>query len=375
MTDWLYPTAFSSWRPGDDSPEDRALARVLASGRLTQGPEVAAFEEEFATYHGRRHGIYVNSGSSANLVATRALAFGSYKGDSIIAPAIAWSTTYAPFVQLGKQFEILDVDNTWNAPLLNGEWPGCAVVCSVLGNPAYLSDYRTIAIEDNWPLLEDNCESLGARTTEGQLTGTFGDLSTFSFFYSHQLSAIEGGMVLTNDDELARLCRLLANHGNAGFVDRTEDFDRSYDFQLMGYNVRGLELHAAVAREQLKRLDEFVEQRRENFRLFEAILADDLIPVVPQQLSSAYPSPFGLAFECGDRAARTRLVRALRAAGIDCRLPTGGSFRKHPYAAAWADQQTPRADLIHERGLFLGNAPYPIPRLIVKAVKIMRETL
>lgn len=376
MTDWRFPTAFSSWLPNDDGPEDRAYKRAYASGRLTMGHEVAAFEEEFAAYHGRRHAIAVNSGSSANLVAVAAILEANRDTLQFVnAPAIAWATTYAPFVQLaGAQFTLLDVDATWNAI---PDWEkitygSCIIVCSVLGNPADLAGYAKLSLKGKGLLFEDNCESLGARDVYGQLTGTLGDISTSSGFYSHQMSGIELGVILTDDDTLARLCRLLRNHGNEGWG--AEDLEKQYSFTAFGYNVRPLETHAAVAREQLKKLDEFILERVANLDHFKD--ATHGLPIVHQKVTAgARPSPFGLAFTCEDREARARLAVALRAATIDCRLPTGGSFRKHFYGKPWADQLTPHADRIHDCGMFCGNAPWPIPDLIEDAVRVMRRTL
>ena len=242
MTDFLFPTAFSSWRPYDGSPEWAAYEQVLRSGRLTMAGETAAFEEEIAAYHGRRHAIAVNSGSSANLVAVAALN-ARYRFDQIvmptaIIPAIAWATTYAPLIQYNVDLRIGDVGDDWNAVPLELTSPPCpnhfVVACSILGCPADLPGWRRAVDRRSaniWSglgvLFEDNCESLGARTADGRLTGTFGDLSTGSGFFSHQLSAVELGWILTDDDELARLCRLLRNHGNDGWG--SDDFDRSYN--------------------------------------------------------------------------------------------------------------------------------------------------
>ncbi len=193
-----YPTAFSQW----GHEEGDAIARVIASQQYTQGPEVAAFEKEFAAWHGRDYGIMVNSGSSANLVVVAALKQMEYfkAGESAIVPAIAWSTTYAPLVQHGLDLHLADVDQTWNAdPELLLAPPNntkVVVACSILGNPAYLKEWANIAGVMGAVMVEDNCESLGAVTPEGRKTGTFGIASTFSFFYSHHITAIEGGMIL-----------------------------------------------------------------------------------------------------------------------------------------------------------------------------------
>lgn len=369
-----YPTGFCGWGRNEHS----AIARVIISNRFTMGSEVRIFEAEFATYHGRRHGIMVNSGSSANLIAVAAL-FNKSKdplrpGDLAAVPALAWSTTYAPLVQHGMDLRLDDCDATWNAvPLPLPAQLG--VACSVLGNPGYLHTYNKWREAGTYRyVIEDNCESIGAACPRSdRLAGTFGDLSTFSFFWSHQLSAIEGGMVLTDDDELADLCRMLRAHGWTRDTGAPESFEAEYDFRLMGYNVRPLEMHAAIAREQLRELTGGAEARAANLRHFAEMTRD--LPITIQQQRGT-PNPFGIAFTV-DFAPyiRTKLAGALRANGVDCRLPTGGSFRRHPYAARWSNQATPNADKVHDTGMFLGNAPFEIFGLIDHAVSIIRETL
>lgn len=370
-----YPTAFAFW----GTEEDAAIKRVLASGRLTQGPEVAAFERELADFHGRRHAIMVNSGSSANLVATAALFHLSdrplKRGDRALVPAIAWATTYAPLVQHGLDLVLVDVDASWNAdPFRFTDPDGVRLVvgCSILGNPAPLAQWNTIAGVLDAHFINDDCESLGA-SVDGHTTGAHGLMATESFFFSHQLSAIEGGAILTDDDECATLCRMLRAHGWTRDVYEPATFEDEYDFRLMGYNVRADEIRAAVAREQLRKLPGFIKARRENAALFDRLAAG--LPIT-RPAQNGVPSPFSIHFTVdGGQEARRRLAGALRQAGIDCRLPTGGSFRKHAYGAPWAAQATPNADRVHDTGMFLGNAPWPIPDLIERAVEVMRRTL
>lgn len=405
MKSYDFPTAFSLW--GEEEKE--AIARVVASGRFTMGQEVEAFEEEFARWHGRKYGIMVNSGSSANLVAVAALfqvrdqplrragsddyEWSGYghgekhgpgkngRSDVAVVPAVAWSTTYAPLVQHGLDLHLADCDETWNAAI-TGPLPSLTrliIVCSILGNPAYGSSWK--AISDGAYILEDNCESFGAVDQDGKLCGTFGDLSTFSFFYSHQISAIEGGMILTDNEELANLCRILRAHGwtrdtwhDPFFTRRVPPprFDLEYEFTHFGYNVRPLEMHAAIAHAQLPKQKAFQVARCENAAVF-AICAREVPIEIP--LYRGIANPFGLAFLCPSNESRRRLAAALRENGIDCRLPTGGSFTKHPYGKPWAHQRTPNADDVHARGMFLGNAPFDISDKIERAVKVMREVL
>lgn len=367
-----YPTAFSHW--GEE--EQEAIRRVVASGFFTMGQEVAAFEKEFAAWHDRKHGIMVNSGSSANLVAVAALFCIDptlQRGDGAAVPAVAWSTTYAPLVQHGFTLHLIDCDDTWNAGPCKKVTPGLFVACSILGNPANLERiYQEAEAAQAW-LIEDNCESLGAVTELGSKTGTFGIASTFSFFYSHQISAIEGGMILTDDDEFASVCRQLRAHGWTRDVERPATFNDEYNFTVFGYNVRPVEIHAAIAREQLKKLPEFIEARRRNMYMFRE-MTGNLLGIEHQHIRGQ-ASPFGMAFRVMDSQTRLRLVNALRSEDIDCRLPTGGSFGMHRYGERWSNQVTMQADLMHHTGLFIGNAPYDISHLIEKAVRVIRNVL
>lgn len=407
ISGWRYPTAFSLW----DEKEYDAIQRVWKSERWTMGAEVEAFEKEFARFHARRHGIMVNSGSSANLIAVASLyekegrplqrihpnwspppREGAVPGlswpmpEDAIVPAIAWSTTYAPLIQHGLDLVVVDVDDTWNAPV--PQWiprtkTRILVCASILGNPGYLREWRDKADALGYYLIEDNCESLGAFPYDGgPPCGAFGHLSTFSFFYSHQISAIEGGMILTDDDELAMLCRRLRAHGwTRNDPEPPVGFESEYDFRHFGYNVRPLEMHAAVAREQLKKLPAMREERRKNWVHFVDACRD--LPVrLPAPVPRAVLSPFGLPFCVESQGYRSILARKLRERGIDCRLPTGGSFLRHAYGAPWRRYKngeeksyTPEADRIHATGMFFGNAPWDIRELIDEAVDIMRETL
>ena len=382
MTEWDHPTAFSCW----GKEERAAIARVIASDRYTMGQEVEALEREFAAFHGMKHGICVNSGSSANLIGIAALCAKDDKplqrstiqhpiADRVIVPAIAWSTTYAPLVQHGLDLILADVDAGWNSPVPNW-FPGMnvrlVVACSILGNPAYLPEWKQIADRLGAYFMEDNCESLGAKTSDGRLCGTYGIVNTFSGFFSHQISGVELGIILSDDDECARLCRILRGHGWTRDVEKPQCFEEEYQFTHFGYNVRPIEMHAAVAREQLKKLPGFIEARRKNAALFREMTADLPITSPPW---NGQPSPFGLHFTVADRETRSMLVQALRGASIDVRLPTGGSFRKHAYASRWANQATPQADALHDCGCFLGCPPWPAEDKIARVVEVMRRAL
>jgi CDP-6-deoxy-D-xylo-4-hexulose-3-dehydrase len=358
MADYRYTTAFKSWGP----EEPAAIARVIASDRFTMGAEVEAFEHEFAAYHGMAHCIMVNSGSSANLIAVAALK----RGKELLAasvPALAWATTYAPLVQHRFLLQLRDCGPDWNAPSVPSRVAWLTVECPILGNPISNPSDATLV---------DCCESIGARDSRLRLAGTTGLLNTFSFFWSHQLSAIEGGAIMTNDATLARLCRMFRDHGATRSVQKAERFEDEYRFELMGYNLRPLEMHAAIAREQLKKLDDMRAWRVQNFDAF----VDEVngLPLILTRLNGT-ANPFGIHFMLETKEARSKVAAALRANGVDCRLPTGGSFTKHPYGFPWRDQPTPNADAIHDRGIFLGNSGSDIRDLVRHSASVIRAAL
>jgi len=387
---WDFPTAFKFW----DEAEKSAIARVIESGQFTMAHEVRDFEIEFAEFHGRKHAIMTNSGSSANLLAVACLFHkrrnplrrddDQLRGRQAIVPALAWSTTYSPLVQHGLKLVLADVDETWNAPIpqpFPDPPPRLMVVCSILGNPCHGAEWAKMAEESGAYLIHDNCESFGAIDEHGVYASNYGLLSTHSLFYSHQLSAVEGGIVMTDDEELANLCRILRAHGwtrdvwhdPLGNPASPPRFDLEYEFTHFGWNLRGLEMHAAVAREQLRKAGQFQEARLENWQWFEHRVARYELPITLPKMRGT-PNPFGLHFTCDRETDRAPLVAALRANGIDARLPTGGSFKLHRYAPAYcASQETPNADAIHRNGLFLGNAPFTLKKEIDMAVEVMRK--
>lgn len=351
---YTYPTAYSGW----NVEEVAAMERVISSEQFTMGPECEALEREFADYHGMKFGIGVNSGSSANLVAVAALVeLDIIRPGILSAPALAWSTTYAPFVQYGFDLALVDCDSSWNACRPTD------VIVNVLGNPA-----RNVGL----PVLCDNCESIGAVHADGKLTGTQGLANTFSFYFSHQLSAIEGGMILTDNEDIAQMCRMVRNHGWSRGVRVPQTFEDEYSFVAMGYNVRPLEMHSAIAREQLRKLHWRISARSANYDYWLKSTRD--LPIVHPEITGK-PSFFGLHFCVQSRETRATLARQFRAAGIDCRPPLAGSLRRQPYGQRWANQGTPYADHVHDTGIMIGNPPEFRPDLIDAAAAVMREVL
>ena len=214
----FYELAASNW----DEHEIGAIQRVMESDRYTMGAEVAAFEAEFAAYHGKKYGVMVNSGSSANLVAVAAQFFKKnnplQRGDEVIVPAVSWSTTYHPLQQYGLKLRIVDIElDTLNMDVSQLEaalTPNTKMLLavSILGNPAALDVMRAFCDQHGLIFMEDNCESLDAEL-KNKKAGSFGDVNTSSFFFSHHIATMEGGMVVTDDLETCHLMKALRAHG------------------------------------------------------------------------------------------------------------------------------------------------------------------
>jgi CDP-4-dehydro-6-deoxyglucose reductase, E1 len=267
-----YSLASSTWGP----EEIAAINEVVASGSFTMGQKVAKFEEEFSALVRSKYAVMVNSGSSANLALLAALRYRNppllSPDDEIIVPAVSWSTTYYPVGQLGCKLTFVDVDkDSLNIDpseierAITSKTKAIFVV-NLLGNPADWIRIREIAENHNLVLIEDNCESLGAEL-EGKSCGTFGIGGTFSTFFSHHISTMEGGVVATNDESLFHTLKSIRAHGwtrdlpnqNQVFNKTGSEWDDLFRFVLPGYNLRPLEIEAAIGSVQLTKLPNFIE--------------------------------------------------------------------------------------------------------------------
>ncbi|MBV8512195.1 MAG: DegT/DnrJ/EryC1/StrS family aminotransferase, partial [Xanthobacteraceae bacterium] len=338
----FYDLAANTWGP----EETEAIQRVLASGRLTIGPNVAAFEEAFAAYHGRKYAVMVNSGSSANLLSVAALFYKKdrplRRGDEVIVPAISWSTTYTPLQQYGLKLKIVDVElDTINIDVRQLDAAltprtRALVGVSILGNPAALDVLRRFSDERGLYFIEDNCESMDAELA-GQKAGTFGHLSTFSLFFSHHISTVEGGMVTTDDRELFELVKCMRAHGwvrdlppdSVLFEKRDDDFYEAYRFILPGYNVRPTELSGAIGIEQLKKLPAMTSARRKNWALFQKLFRGDNRFIIQRENGHSSAFSFTIILHPDAGLVRERVMKRLKNADIGFRIITGGCITRH----------------------------------------------
>lgn len=372
-----YPLAASTF--GEE--ERAAIAAVVASDRFTMGPKVAEFEETFARYFGSRYAVMVNSGSSANLIAIAALCYRQQgralkPGDEIIVPCISWSTTYYPLLQYGLKPVFVDVDPlTLNMDVdqVRGaisDKTAMILAVSILGNPCDFKALQQICDEHDLLLLEDNCESMCA-SLDGQFTGTFGIMGTFSSFFSHHISTMEGGMVITDDFELYCLLKAMRNHGwtrdqpaDSPIVTRKpDDFYEAYSFILPGYNLRPTEISGALGLVQMQKLDNFIEQRRKNALLFKQLFEGDTRLRLQQEHGSSSWFAFTMVIEPDSGLERPKLLANLREAGIEHRIVTGGNFLRHDVIEHFPQKRIHsrwQADYVHDHGFFVGNHIYDL---------------
>ena len=376
MREIRYPLATSTW----DEQEIDAMQSVISSRKFTMGAQVKLYESQFSEMFGSRYGVMSNSGSSANLLAMGAMRYSHFGSDprknEVIVTAVSWSTTYYPISQMGYKLKFVDVDlDTLNAPVeafeaaITSKTAGIVVV-NLLGNPSELVRLRALADEQGIFLLEDNCESLGAKLN-GQMTGTFGDIGTFSSFFSHHISTMEGGISLTKNLELAQIMTSLRAHGwtrelpesNSIHDKSGDEFDDLFRFVLPGYNLRPLELEGAIGVQQLGKVASVIEGRRKNHVKFAEVLTD--FPSIETQSEVGESSWFGFSMILtGEHAGRRRnLVESLRSRGIEVRPIVAGNFTRNPVMRHLKHAEIPnldKADKVHFDGLFIGNHHYPM---------------
>jgi len=383
----FYELAVSTW--GDEELE--AIRRVLASGRLTIGSNVQTFEEGFAAYHGRKYAVMVNSGSSANLVAVAALFYKKdrplARGDEVIVPAISWATTYHPLQQYGLKLKIVDVErDTLNIDARQleacmGPRTRAIMGVSILGNPAALDVMRKFADERGLYFIEDNCESMDAELG-GRKAGTFGHISTFSTFFSHHISTMEGGVVTTDDRELFELVKSMRAHGwvrdlppdSTIYEKRDDDFYEAYRFILPGYNVRPIELSGAIGVEQLKKLPAMTAARRRNWALFQELFRGDNRFIIQRENGKSSAFSFTIVVNPESGLSRARVFQELKQADIGYRIITGGCITRHDVIKHYDYQcldDLPNANLAHDHGFFVGNHPIDLTPQIER----LREVL
>lgn len=391
-----FPLVDSSY----DNEEILGCISTLLGGQLTMGPQVRAFEHAFAKYLGVPHAVMVNSGSSANLLAFSALTNpvrGSHlsRGDYVAVPAVCWSTSVWPIIQTGLIPVLIDVDpDTLNLSIASlrkalKKHPIRAVMMvHVLGNSTDMRELLALSEEHSFILVEDTCESLGSTHNRAHL-GTLGSFGTFSFYFSHHMTTIEGGMIVTRTREDDDLLRCLRAHGwsreqsNRTAVEAANsDIDPRFLFINVGYNLRPMEIQAAFGLAQIRRLDDMNRHRRDNTNRIRAAFRQH--PLWNNQIRFPMPPPgldpcwFGFPFivDPSVNVEHRRFTKALLDQGVDTRPIVSGNMALQPALKLFNVDCSlgpfDGAQLIHERGLFIGCHAKPLDdhriRLLVDTV-------
>jgi CDP-4-dehydro-6-deoxyglucose reductase, E1 len=336
--------------PTFSADEINAAVECMLTTFVTMGAKVKTFEREFADLHHFDHGVMVNSGSSANLLAIAAVANSETEdalqpGDEVIVPALSWSTTVWPLVQLGLVPVIVDIDpKTLNIDPAEieraiGPKTRAVMIVPVYGNPCDMDAITAICAKHDLMLIEDCCEALGAYY-DGKPLGKFGRVATFSFYYSHHMTTLEGGICVTDDAGLAETMRILRAHGwvrevedPAKWTEQYPEIDPRFLFVNLGYNLRATELQGAMGSVQLPKLESYVEARRSSAAWFRRELAQygdyfDFQEETPKGKHSWFGFPITVRadapFSVGD------LRDALGKASIETRPIICGNIARQP---------------------------------------------
>ena len=378
MSEQGFPLATTSW----DAREYAAIDRVVKSGMFSMGKEVAAFEEQFAEAMGSKYCVMVNSGSSANLIIVAALRYHSKhalpEGAEVIVPAVSWSTTYYPLHQYGLRQKFVDIDpNTLNYDLdaledAIGPETRAIMVVNLLGNPNAFDRIEKIIGDRDILVIEDNCESLGA-TYQGRQAGTFGIAGSYSSFFSHHIATMEGGLVVTDDEELHHIMLSVRSHGwtrhlpkvNHVTGEKSDDaFEESFKFVLPGYNLRPLEMSGAIGQEQIAKLPMIVGERRKNAEAFKALMQGYPQLRIQQEIGESSWFGFSMVVQPDAGFDRAALIRALGDHGVECRPIVTGNFAKNDVVKNHMDHvihgTLENAEDIDKNGLFIGNHHYSL---------------
>src|SRR3989344_3271288 len=357
----------------DQKDIDRLIDWLKTYPRLTKDRVTVEFQEKWSRWLGTAYSVFCNSGSSANLLMYYALLLsGRLKNKKVIVPSVGWVTTIAPAIQFGFEPIMCEADpDTFGLDLVHLEKllrehkPSTVIMVQVLGVPHKMDELLALKKKYGFILLEDACAAMGA-SYRGRHVGTFGDMSSFSFYFGHQISTIEGGLVSTDDRELADILLMIQTQGgekdisperHAALIKQYEidDFHSPFVFYEPGFNLRSTDLNAFLGIRQVDKMEWLIKRRRENHALYAKLFGDKLRyqKFEPDSTCSIH---FGALAKDGDE--RKRIVSALRENGIETRIFSAGNLGLHPF---WYNRygraSFPMADRIHHTGFFLPNHP------------------
>lgn len=356
---------------------DALIKFLMGNPILTQSENVREFESEWSEWLGVKYSVFVNSGSSANLISIAALKQIVGSGGEIIVPALTWVSDISSVLFCGFTPKFVDVNPKTlgmdDEQVIDKLTPNTrAVFLTHAQGFNGLTDRLLDTLKArNIPLIEDVCESHGAEFRKNKL-GSFGWVSNFSFYYAHHMSTIEGGMVCTDSEEVYQICRMLRSHGmvremtneklNESYVNENPELNPDFIFAFPAYNMRNTELGAVLGRSQLARLDANNGKRRRNFKLFLELL-DPTKYQTEFDLNGSCNYAFNLILKRPDHEFCNRVMAALDEHGVEFRRGSagGGNQLRQPYLRGVVGENEfknfPVVEHIHFFGLYLGNYP------------------
>lgn len=338
---------------------------------LTKNKVTIEFEEKFSKYQNKKYSVFLNSGSSANLAMIYSLLVSNkLKNKNIIVPAVSWTTTVTPIIQLGLNpilcecdKETLGLDIDYLKKLVKEHNPSVIMLVHVLGFPNKMKEILEICEQNDIILLEDSCESMGSFYNDTK-TGSFGLMSSFSFFYGHHMSTIEGGMVCTDDYELYNILKSIRAHGWNRDLDESfksklkenldvDEFKDLYTFYYPGFNLRSTDLQAFIGIQQLDKIEKNCVLRQWNYELYQNFIKNDYWKITDFEnckiSNFAYPIIHSNI---------KQIAKALDEGGVDCRPLVCGSIGNQPYwINIYGKQSFEFADIVDKFGLYVPNNP------------------
>lgn len=365
----------------------RLITWLETNPRLTKGDLTLEFEKKWSEWLGVKYSVFVNSGSSANLAAIYSLLLsGKLKNNKIVVPAVSWVTTVTPTIQLGMEpimcdcdIDNLGLDINHLKEIIKNDNPSAIILVHVLGIPNHMNEILKLCKENDILLIEDTCESIGSKYND-KLLGTLGDLSTFSFYFGHHMSTIEGGMISTNDEDLYHILLSIRSHGWDRDLPKekqnslrekygVDKFRSLYTFYYPGFNLRSTDLQAYIGLGQLEKLDMIVENRNKNFIRYKNEIKNTFWNVSPPE--GSFISNFSFPIITKNIK---ELTEQLITNNIECRPLICGSINEHPFwYERYGKQNLPNSKLVHNYGLYLPNNHQMTDEEISKVIEVVNK--
>ena len=360
--------------PIDKKDINELIKWLNKSPRLTMGPLTKQFEKNWASYINTKYSIFVNSGSSANLLMVYlGIASGRLKkGDKVIVPSCGWATSIAPIIQFGLKPIMVDADRSSFGVdfdeverLVRKDKIKAIIVVHPLGVP--LDKKRLLKLKNKLKLfvMEDCCASVGAKFADGTKIGTVGNVSSFSFYFGHQLSTIEGGMVNTSENKLYYELLMLRSHGwikdlpkkGLNLINENNQYDAengAFNFIDIGFNLRSTDLQAFIGIRQIKKADKIFKARNKNHNRYIKKMNENFT----LQKTNNWPVSLHIGILAKNNKHRKAIIKALDKNKIENRVWSHGNLGKHPFwKKLYGEFDGPWANEIYSRGFILPTYP------------------